>query len=161
MTSQRGSQRNTESLEDRESIIFSRIQMLAAVFSKKCPDELVSVFKAHLNRFPVTVLMKAFSRAETELERFPTPRILASMCGEAMPSGMWRYNFQPGHDSNGVECLIDPDPMCDSCRKPRSEHPNQACACFTDEREAKYMYRPQDCFEGRAFLYMLKEVAGK
>ena len=153
--------RSTESLDDRESIISIRIQMLAAVFSKKCPDELISVFKSNLNRFPITVLMKAFSRAETELERFPTPRIIASMCGEAMPSEMWRYDYKSGTDPDGVPCLIDPDPWCDNCRKSRNEHPNEACSYFTDEHGAKYLYRPQDCPEGRGFLQKMSALAGR
>ena len=152
--------KSTESVEDRESIVSIRVQMLAAVFGKKCPDDLIAVFKKHLNKFPIPILSKAFTRAETELEKFPTPRIVISMCGEAMPSEMWRYNYQPGYDPDGVPCLIDPDPWCDMCRLPRSEHPTKTCL-FVDNLNARYMYRADDCPEGRTFLAKLRELAGR
>lgn len=148
-----------ESLEDRESVISVRIQMLAAALSKKCPDELIAVYQRNLSRFPISVLTKAFGRAESELERFPPPRILAGFCQESMPSEMWRYNFKPGYDDDGVPCLIDPDPWCDVCHYPSSEHPTKNCAIPVDRLNARFMYRPQDCAEGRGFLAKLKELA--
>lgn len=148
-----------ESRENREQIISVRVQMLAAAMNRKCSDEMVEIFKRHLNRFPINVLNKAFTRAESEMERFPAVRQVASMCGEAMPSEGWRYNFQPGVDNNGVKCLIDPDPCCDVCRKQWSEHPTPTCKAVVSEREAQFMYRPQDCFEGRGFLHMLETMS--
>jgi len=141
---------------DVNEYIRTRILMLAAVFNRKTSDELVEVFREILRGYPFNALQKAFSKAESTLERFPTPKMMRELCNEEMPSGLWRYDFKPGKDPNGVPCLIDPDPSCDSCREPKSLHPNRHCQIFRDRLDAKYMYRPQDCPEGRAFLAALK-----
>jgi len=154
-----------ESLDGHDALISLRIRMLAAVFGKKITNDMIEVYQRVLRRFPIKVLSKAFRRAESDLEKLPTPKILGVMCGEAMPSTMWRYNFTrsqaPNPEGMLVDVLIDPDPSCDVCREPRSVHPSKRCPDFIDKFNAEVMYRPQDCAEGRAFLAKLKEVAGR
>jgi len=153
-----------ESIADRESLISTRIQMLADIFNRKITDGMVAVYQRILRGFPIFVLSKAFTEAESTLEKFPTPRILAGMCGAVMPSQMWRYSFradQAPDPETGmfVDVLIDPDPLCDSCRNPQSEHPTKTCREFIDKLFSFALYRPQDCPEGRMFLARLKEIA--
>jgi hypothetical protein len=140
MSEHRSWRGSTETLQERVDFVTMRVQILAEVFGKKYGDALVSVYVKHLAAFPIWILTKAFSRAETELERFPTPNVLLHMCGEAQPSGAWRYNFAPGFDLEGMPCLIDPDPPTPADR---------------------FMYKPQDCEEGRAFLASIKVIAGR
>lgn len=142
------------STEVSEKLISIRVQMLAAIFSRKLSDDAIAVFQRVLLHFPEGVLKKAFTNAETSLDKMPTPKVLAQMCGEVMPSRAWRYNFQPAKG----DVLIDPDPDCDVCRKPQSEHPTNTCG-FVDERNARAMYRAEDCEEGRDFLALLRKIA--
>ena len=145
-------------LEGRRSLISIRLQMLITVFGKRTTDEslegLKRVFCEALENFPERVILKGFGKAEQELDRFPTPRAMREICGEAMPPNTWRYHYEPGTDPEGNPCLIDPDPDCDHCNEPRSWHPSAKCPMFSGERR-KYMYRPQDCEEGREFLKQL------
>lgn len=125
-------------LEDRESFISIRVQSLAVILGKKLPEELIAVFQKCLSVFPIHVLSSTFSKAEKSLEKFPTPRRMAELCREEMPSEDWRYQFKPGVDPHGVACMIDPDPKCP---------------------EEKYLYKWHDCEEGRIFMKLLREVA--
>jgi hypothetical protein len=157
------SKQSMESVLARDEIIDLRVKMLAAVFGRKITDDLIIVFKRVLGVFSTRVLGKAFSKAEAELERFPTPKQMAAIAGELMPSGLWRYNFEPGEAPDPdtgmlVNVLIDPDPSCDVCREPRSRHPHDKCTGMVDELYAHAMYRPQDCPEGRAFLAVLRKI---
>lgn len=161
MSEQSGWNGKQEFHGDLNEYIKVRVLMLAAVFNRKASDELVEVFREILSKYPFTALQKAFSKAESTLERFPTPKQMREMCNEEMPSSAWRYDFKPSHDPKGVPCLIDPDPCCDSCREPKSVHPHRKCAFFQDRLDAKYMYRPQDCPEGRGFLAALREFKKK
>lgn len=146
---------------DTLEYIKARVLMLAAVFNRKASDELVEVFREVLRGYPFSALKGAFSKAESTLERFPTPKIMRELCNEEMPSNSWRYNFRPSTDPNGIACLIDPDPSCDFCREPLSMHPNKRCAAIINLLPAKFMYRPQDCEEGREFLVKLEQFKKK
>lgn len=130
------SKNSAQSLEDIESIISIRTQMLMAVFGKKENADLISVFKRHLNAYPVWILGKAFTRAETELERFPTVRWLMGACEQLKPSSMWRYSYKDSVDEAGVPCKLDPE---------------------TGEK----LYLPQNCPEGREFLEAMAKLAEK
>lgn len=158
MSNSRSSESNLESIE---SIISIRTQMLMAVFGKKENADLVSVFKRHLNRYPTWILGKAFTRAETELERFPTVRWLVGACEQLKPSSVWKYSYKDSTDDEGIPCKIDPDPDCDVCRKSWSQHPHEKCSEVVDKLHAKFMYKPQDCPEGREFLQAMARLAEK
>lgn len=133
MSSSRNSEQN---LENVESIISIRTQMLMAVFGKKENPDLVSVFKRHLNRYPTWILSKAFTRAETELERFPTVRWLVGACEQLKPSSVWKYSYKDSIDEHGMPCKIDPE---------------------TGDK----LYLPQNCEEGREFLKAFAKLAEK
>ncbi len=152
--------KESEPADDRNQreIIQERIEMLAAVFSKKISAQMIVVFQDALERYPKSALKKGFTKAEIGLERFPTPKIMRELCNSEMPSRNWRYNFIPSKDSEGTLCLLDPDPDCNHCREPRSLHPVKGCPGFEG---SIYMYRPQDCPEGREFSAKFREIAGK
>lgn len=138
--------------QDIENYISVRTGMLAAVYNSKQNPERVDAFVRHLKAVPLEALKKAFDKAEVAFEKMPSPKKVSELCGEFMPSQSWRYNFKPGTDPQGVACLLDPDPDCDVCREPASKHPHRQCSGFTDKRDARHMYKPQDCPEGRVFL---------
>jgi hypothetical protein len=128
-------------------------------YGKKENPTLLDIFVKHLVHLPESAIEKGFDKAEISFERFPTVKKIADMCGEFVSSQAWRYNFQPRKDSDGVPCLIDPDPDCDVCRKPWSQHPHEKCSGVVDKLHARFMYKPQDCEEGRAFLGAFKALA--
>ena len=137
----------SEPRDDRPSaqIIRERVEMLAAVFSRKLSDEMLIVFQEALHGYPKETLKRAFLKAERELDRFPTPKAMRLLCNEEMPSGAWKYHFTPklGNDpetGKPIRILIDPDPM---------------------PGRARELYKAEDCPEGREFLAKLKEIAGK
>lgn len=157
-------------------VIRERVEMLAAVFSKKTTAELIVVWEQSLKEYPVSALKAAFTKAERNLERFPTPKTMRALCNENMPSQAWRYDFQPAlkndpETGKPVRVLIDPDPTCRNCRSPRSQHPYRKltesgdlkliCETYIGEKEDRMMYRPQDCPEGREFLRVLKAFKPK
>src|SRR6266568_2111735 len=125
-------------LDSRRSLISIRLQMLITVFGKRTNDEsleaLKRVFCEALENFPERVIMKGFGKAEQELDRFPTPKAMRTICAEVMPPNTWRYDYKPGVDPEGQECLIDPDPDCDNCHEPRSWHPSKKCPMFNGDR---------------------------
>ena len=131
------------SLEDKRSLIGIRLQMLIDVFGKRVTDEgleaLKRVYGDALEKLPASTISQGFTRAEQECERFPTPKLLKDICSQFMPSSAWKYDYKPGKDANGIACLIDP----------------------TETGPIRFMYRPQDCAEGRAFLANLRKVANK
>jgi len=110
--------------------------MLMAVFGKKENDDLVGIFQRHLNKYTVWMLRKAFSRAETELERFPTVKWMVGACEQLKPSSVWKYHYKDSVDGDGMPCKVDPE-------------------------NGERLYLPQNCLEGRAFLKALASVAGK
>lgn len=130
------SQNSEQKREQIESIISIRTQMLMAVFGKRENDDLIAVFKRHLNRYSERIVAAAFSKAESELERFPTVRAMVGICETLKPSGVWKYNYKDDVDQDGVPCKIDPE---------------------TKEK----LYLPQNCKEGREFLRALAKIAGK
>ena len=137
MSRQQKSNGNTESIDDRRSLIGIRIQMLAAVFNRKSNDELERVYKDSLQGFPLTVLGKAFTKAEQELERFPTPKVMRALGNESMPSQAWRYRYGRAESRDpetgmAVQVLIDPE-------------------------NGDQMFLMGDCPEGRAFQKKLTE----
>lgn len=138
------------------TIIRERIEMIAAVFSKKISEEMILVFQSALERYPNEVLKRAFGKAETELERFPTPKAMRDYCNADMPSRGWAYDFVHSRDPEGIPCLLDPDPNCEHCRDPRSFHPTKTCDNFEG---SIYMYKPEDCAEGRMYLAAVKAVS--
>ena len=112
--------------------------MLAAVFNRKSNGEMERVYKDALQGFPMPVLGKAFTKAEQQLERFPTPKMMRGLANESMPSETWRYRYQlvESHDPEtgmAVQVLIDP--------------------ATGDE-----MFQMGDCPEGRAFHKKLLEI---
>jgi hypothetical protein len=124
------------------------------------------VFEEVLKNYPKAVIQKAFTKAESELERFPTPKIMRTICSESMPSQTWRYDFEPSVDYDAeseVRVLIDPDPTCSICREPKSIHPLKKCGRYTPSGlgDDRVMFRPQDCPEGREFLLKLRKIAGQ
>jgi hypothetical protein len=145
--------------------------MLAAVFNHKVNENLIAVFQDALKGYPGGVLQSAFIKAERQLERFPTPKVMRSLCNEDMPSRAWRYDFAVGsgidpESGREVQILIDPDPTCAVCREPQSAHPVKLatglnCQYFKPSSlgDSREMFRPQDCPEGRAFLTELKRIA--
>jgi hypothetical protein len=140
---------------DVQTIIRERVEMIAAVFSRKISEQMVVVFQDALQLYPKGAVKKAFAKAEQGLERFPTPKIMRDLCNAEMPSRGWAYHFLDGKDANGVACRLDPDPNCDYCREPRSLHPRKSCAGFAG---SIYMYKPEDCEEGRAYLAKIQEL---
>ena len=123
-------------------IIRERIEMLAAVFSRKISEEMIIVFQDALAGYPNDVLKKSFTQAERSLERFPTPKMMRSLCNENMPSESWRYHYKEtdGTDpetGQPVKIWIDPDPI---------------------HKGEELLYRADDCPEGRAFLKAFKEL---
>lgn len=149
-------------------IIRDRVEILAAVFNRKINEQLILVFQDALRGYPKGALKRAFSKAETELEKFPTVKLMRTLCNGEMPSHAWQYTFTPSEDvdpefGNTVRVLIDPDPTCSICREPKSIHPLRKCECYTPSGlgDDRVMFRPQDCPEGRTFLALLAEIARK
>lgn len=126
-----------QNLESVEDYIRIRTRKLFSIFNRKKSDELVSVYQRTLGRVPIQSLNLGFNHAEERCERPPTPKQMLEICNEYRPSESWRYNFVPGVDGDGIAVLIDPS------------------AASPAER---FLYRPQDCPEGRAFLARLKEI---
>ena len=125
-----------DSPESRWSYAGVRIMMLASVFGRKVTDEMVEVYRTALCNYPVSVLAKAFAKAEQGLERFPTPKIMRELCNGEMPSTAWKYNLKDSRDREGTPCKIDPE-------------------------TGEYLYLPQNCPEGRAYLAKMREIAGR
>jgi hypothetical protein len=162
-------------LDARRNLIKIRLQMLCLALGKRVPDGTVSDFTVPfvrvLENFSVGTITETFSRAETDLERFPTPRALLAIAKDLAPSqNNWRYNYAPAERPDpetdaSVNILLDPDPSCSVCRDPRSLHPSSRCQTWQDSPPElgtnAEMYRPQDCPEGRAFLATLRTIAGK
>jgi len=152
-------------------VVRERIEMLGAVFNRKITEQLICVFQDILGRYPPSVLKRAFSKAELQMEKFPTPKMMAVLCGEETPSQAWKYDFRPSFDQDvdtgaEVSVLIDPDPTCRRCRSAKSEHPLKIgeiviCKEAVLRRGDEVMYRPQDCPEGRAFLAKLRQLGAR
>ena len=125
---------------DKIDLIRIRLQMLMAVFGKRLADEhqgaFYDVYLRNLEKYPVGVLTKAFAKAEQELERFPTPKILREICNSEMPSQTWKYHYKDATDDEGIPCKVDPE-------------------------TGEHLYLPQNCPEGREFLAKLSELAEK
>lgn len=145
-------------LNDVESYIRIKTQALGEIHNRKVTEGMISVFTRALHGYPIEALEKGFRIAEEQLERFATPKKMIEICNDQMPSGMWRYTYKSGVGPDGVACLIDPDPDCDTCHKRKSEHPTAHCD-FVDNRQSRYLYRAVDCEEGRAFLAALAKLA--
>ena len=165
-------------VEDRRSLISIRVQMLITLFNKRISDEALSsvvrVFCDGLEHLPSEAITRGFSKAEQELDRFPTPRLMKDICSEFIPTNMWCYDFKPAisrdpETGEQVSILLDPDPNCARCREPRSKHPVVrvsggkvlfTCRHYKESGRGndEEMFRPQDCPEGRAFLKTLKEI---
>lgn len=139
MSSARSSKRNTESVDDRLSLISIRVQMLAAVFNRKTSDAMVSVYKDALQGYPMPVLGKAFTQAEQTLERFPTPKIMRSLANEAMPSEAWRYRYSKAES--------------------RDPETGMVVTVLIDPASGDELFRMNDCPEGRAFAAKLGEFS--
>jgi len=152
---------NEKAVFDVRSYIDTRVRMLFAVFNRRESDELIEVFKNRMEKFSEKTLRKVFDRCESELEKFPTIKQVLGFCYSEMPSQGWRFNYQPSFDDNGIPCLLDPDPYCDSCREPWSKHPHAKCQTVVNERDARRMYLPQNCPEGRGFLSAIRGGGGK
>jgi hypothetical protein len=154
-------------------LIRERVELLGAVFNRKVRPAMTVVFQEALEGYPYGTIQQAFIKAERELERFPTPKAMRTLCNESMPSQSWRYDFQPalGKDpetGKPIRVLIDPDPNCRVCRGPRSQHPYKTltrsgatkiiCERYVGEKEDEVMYRAEDCPEGRAFTALWKSM---
>ena len=136
-----------EPKDDRTAaeIIMTRVEMVGAVYSRKTSPEMITVFQEALEGYPMSVLKKAFLRAERELEKFPTPKTMRQLCNEEMPSNSWKYNYKPvpGSDPETgapITIYIDPDPLPGSSNE---------------------LYMAYDCPEGREFMRVLKEMSRK
>jgi hypothetical protein len=79
---------------DNNAYIEARIKILGSAFGRRTSPELVSTFQRHLARFSMSVLRKAFDKAESELERFPTPRKLLEVAASLEPSPLWKYTYE-------------------------------------------------------------------
>ena len=119
---------------DVESYVKIRTMQLMVTFGKKENHEMARVFVEVLSRYPEGVLKRAYSRAERELERFPSPKVMRQICNEEMPPQTWRYDYVRSKDNAGTPCLIDP-------------------------ATKEWLYLPQDCNEGRLYLEVLAEIA--
>ena len=122
-------------------LIRERVISLCDVFGKRCGDGLPGAVTEHLKGFPVSVLRRAFRRAECELEKFPTIKKLRELCHEETPSQMWTRTFRSavGKDTETgrlVNILVDP-------------------------QSGEEMFYPADCPEGRKFLKLLHTMAGR
>jgi hypothetical protein len=120
-------------------IIHDRVEMLAAVFSRKVSEELIHVYQEALAGYPAFVLRSAFVKAERELDKMPTPKTMRWICNDCMPSQNWKNDLIPSTAMDGdreVQVLLDPS-------------------------DGSIRYRPQDCQEGREFLALLRKIAGK
>lgn len=134
----------SEHFEDNRTsgeIIRDRVEMLGAVFNRKVTEQLIAVFQDTLTGYPVSALKKAFTKAEGQLERFPTPKIMKLMCNEEMPSGAWKYHYR---DAEGKD--------------PETGRPIRI---KIDPETGEKLYRAGDCPEGRAFLEKLASIAGR
>ncbi|MBA0089141.1 MAG: hypothetical protein HRJ53_29475 [Acidobacteria bacterium Pan2503] len=71
------------------SLIERRLDMLLAVHNKRLkPDSLRAlkrVFDEVLEIYPAHVIADAFTKAEREFEKFPTPKRMGILCNEMMP----------------------------------------------------------------------------
>jgi len=130
-----------ESTEVRREYIGIRVQMLGQALGGKMTDEKIRVFKDALERFPTRVMSVAFTRAEQQLERFPTPKLMQTICGECMPSNSWMYDYKK--------------------RESRDPETGRTITVAIDPVTGDQLFRPQDCPEGRAFLNKFRELAGK
>jgi hypothetical protein len=137
-------QENSKSSEPRDDrttreVVHDRLEMLCAVFNRKCSDQLIVVYQDCLEKFPPFAVKKGFTKAETELERFPTPKILRELCQGQMPSSGWQYTYK---DSTSLD-----------------RDTGQIVPCKIDPVTNEELFRPQNCKEGRAFLAKLKELS--
>jgi hypothetical protein len=142
--------------------------MLCAVFGRRGSEERKRVFCDALERFPLDVISRAFSIAEQELERFPTPRVMREICQRIAPSTSWKYFSRPSEDKDPetgkpVTVLIDPDPNCAVCREPKFAHPTKQCTVYHSSGlgDDRVMFSPQHCPEGREFLAELRNIANR
>lgn len=126
-----------DSRSDAE-VIRDRVEMLGGIFGRKVTEPLIAVFQDVLRGYPVSVLKNSFTKAESQCERMPTPKMMRAICNEEMPSQAWKYQYRPTVDRDGIKCWIDPDP------------PN---------KHEELLYRAEDCPEGREFLAKLGEIA--
>ena len=122
-----------DSRSDAE-VIRDRVEMLGGIFGRKVTEPLIAVFQDVLRGYPVAVLKNSFTKAESQCERMPTPKMMRAICNEEMPSQSWKYQYRPTVDRDGIKCWIDPDP------------PN---------KHEELLYRAEDCPEGREFLAKL------
>jgi hypothetical protein len=153
--------------------------MLLAVFNKKLKaDALEAVKRVYgevLEHFPQSIITAAFTKAEREFERWPTPKRMAEVCNELVPPHStapvlvcrlckpdgWKLIPKPMPPA--VYELIGPGnkPTGETSAVPQQ----QAVRCdhfgertFYDDEE---VFRAEDCPEGREFLAKLREIAGK
>lgn len=143
---------------DTRGYIDTRVRMLFAVFNRRESDELVEVFKNRLEGFGEKTLRKIFDRCESELEKFPTVKQVLGFCYAEKPSEGWKFNYVPTFDEQGIPTLRDPDPTCSNCRDPRSYHPTKTCTDYANLNNNQFLYLPQNCEEGRAFLSAMRAV---
>ena len=115
--------------------------MLMAVFNRKHSDELVDVFKETLRGYPMDALKQAFKKAETELERFPTPKLMRDICNGCMPSNNWKYKQIPATTKDAET--------------------GEAVPCRIDPESGEKLFLPQHCPEGRAFLAKMREMRNR
>lgn len=127
--------------ESTADIIRQRVEMLCDIHHKKMTDGLLVVFVNHLEHFPAWILRKAFARAESELEKFPTPKKMIGLCSELLPSLVnWHSPYRPA---------VAKDPETGKMVNVLVDSKNEV------------MFRAQDCPEGRTFLVKLREIAKK
>lgn len=127
--------------ESTAEIIRQRIEMLCDIHHKKMTDGLVVVFVNHLEKYPAWVLRKAFAKAESDLEKFPTPKKMIQICSELLPSSMdWNTPYKTA---------VAKDPETGKMVNVLVDSKNEV------------MFRAQDCPEGRTFLVKLREIAKK
>ena len=166
-----------KSLNETHSLINTRIDMLLSLFNKRLkPDALGATKRVYcevLEHFPPGIISAAFTKAEREFERWPTPKRMAGVCNEMMPPHStapvlvcrlckpdgWKLivTGEAVHDLIGSQNKLTGET--------RTVQQHQAVRCDHFGERTFYgneeVFKADDCPEGREFLAMFKQIAGR
>jgi hypothetical protein len=123
----------TENVRD---YIATRIKMLGSALGRRTNQDLIDVFQRNLERFKIGELQKAFDKAESELEWFPSPRKMTEMAAGFRASPLWKYSY----------------------RDVKATDPETGAIVHAklDPINGEVLYRAHDCPEGRPCLASYK-----
>jgi len=128
--------------KSQQELLRDTLQEWGALHGRKIDEKAMEVWmRIFVNTNP-RVLAYALKMVTEECERMPTPGMLTKAIARAKEnlqiSGTPRLTYIVGKDSNGVPCVF-----------------------WSDESYTSPAYLAKDCPEGRQFMKMLAQVAGR